>query len=252
MQDTFVLYANYYDILKDCSNEDVGYIFRAILSYIKTGEVIKLPKHLTLAFGFVKNQLDIDSEKYRKAVEAGKKGGRPKKEEVFNDDKQNNSENLPFKSETTLCNQKTTQKPNDNVNDNVNVNVNDNSLSLNNSDEITREEREILENYIEKHKLANKSVKAYANRLIENGDFREILAKSKDNSQENSAINRQQKIKSELASIKDKRSCAKVLSAYFMKGDPPEEFCEVMQKYNLETYDDIEQYARELNNTGQA
>ena len=74
---SFILYTNYFDILKDLSDSDLGIMFRAILSYKTTGSY-ELPSHLQLAFKFLKNQLDIDNEKWLKTKEkrsqAGKKG----------------------------------------------------------------------------------------------------------------------------------------------------------------------------------
>ena len=59
MKNSFILYTNYFDILKDLSDSDLGIMFRAILSYQTNGEY-NIPKHLELAFKFIKNQLDID------------------------------------------------------------------------------------------------------------------------------------------------------------------------------------------------
>lgn len=81
----FLLYANYYDILKDLSDEDAGILFKAILKYQATKEEVKLPMSLALAFKFIKNQFDIDDDKYKKFQEKqrqnGSRGGRPKKDE---------------------------------------------------------------------------------------------------------------------------------------------------------------------------
>ncbi len=79
MFNTFVMYSNYYDILKDCPDKDIGAIFRAVLAFAKTGKDTMLPAHLKLAFGFLKNQMVIDEMKCQKSVEDGKKGGRPRK-----------------------------------------------------------------------------------------------------------------------------------------------------------------------------
>ena len=79
---SFILYKSYYDILHDLQDSDLGNLFRAILEYQATGNIIKLPVNLDIAFKFIKNQFDLDSKKYDEFIEKqtvnGKKGGRPK------------------------------------------------------------------------------------------------------------------------------------------------------------------------------
>ena len=121
---SFILYTNYFDILKDLSDSDLGIMFRAILSYKTTGNY-ELPSHLQLAFRFLKNQLDIDNEKWLKTKEArsqaGKKGGAPKGNNNANKTSKNKQ-----KQAKTSKNKQNKHNDNDNVNDNVNVNVNEN------------------------------------------------------------------------------------------------------------------------------
>lgn len=59
---TFILYTNYYDILKDLSNDEIGIIFRAILEYAKYDTLPELSGSLKLAFNFIKNQIDYDKQ----------------------------------------------------------------------------------------------------------------------------------------------------------------------------------------------
>ena len=59
----FVLYANYFDILQDLSNEEAGILFKAILNYQANNIILELPSHLNMAFRFIKNQFDLDDEK---------------------------------------------------------------------------------------------------------------------------------------------------------------------------------------------
>ena len=113
---SFILYTNYFEILKDLSDSDLGIMFRAILSYQTNGEY-NIPKHLELAFKFIKNQLDIDEVKYNDFIEKqrqnGKLGGRPKTQKT--------QKTQPFSKKPKKP--KLTQKS---LNDNVNVNENDN------------------------------------------------------------------------------------------------------------------------------
>ncbi len=196
MRDSFILYSNYHDILKDSSNEELGCIFRAILSYVKNGELINLPSNLTLAFGFIKNQLDVDEEKYQEIVEkrkqSGRKGGLSKNYPKEANDKNEEEQELIETNEANLANANfakhndnvnVNDNDNDNDNVNVNVNVNDNLLSLNVENRISENDREILRNYIIRNKLAKKNVNAYLNAIIRNGDHIEILRleKNRDN-----------------------------------------------------------------------
>ena len=118
LKNSFILYSNYYDILKDLSDNDAGLLFKTILKYQATGEMTDLPANLDLAFKFIKNQFDLDEEKYKKFSEKqktnGLKGGRPKKEE--------NPKNP--KNPTVFSETQKSLNDNVNVNDNDNVNVN--------------------------------------------------------------------------------------------------------------------------------
>lgn len=237
MKDSFVLYTNYYDILKDTPNEDLGAIFKAILYYVKMDECLELPPHLSLAFGFIKNQLDLDIKKYDEKVERmksnAKKGIESKKSKS-----EENLRNADFREHNV----------NENENENENENVNENVLSLNNTqkEKINREDREILENYIVKNKLATKNTSAYMRKIIENGDHREILEKEKSKIARKSKT-REQVIQEELASIVDKYTCAKVLYKYYSTGDfPPYEFDQVANKYEITSYDELAEYIKEL------
>ena len=78
MRNSFILYSSYEDILKELSKEEIGELLMAIFAYQRTGEKPELSKGANIAFLFIKNQLDIDAEKWAKEVEnrskAGKKG----------------------------------------------------------------------------------------------------------------------------------------------------------------------------------
>lgn len=68
---------------------------------------------------------------------------------------------------SNLTNKLTTTK--DNTSNTSYINI-----SLSNK-KITKEEREILTNYVKKHNLAKSSVRAYVNAIIKNGDYVDIL-----------------------------------------------------------------------------
>lgn len=53
------------------------------------------------------------------------------------------------------------------------------NISLSNKEKISEKEREILNNYVKRNKLAKSSVRAYVNALIKNGDHIDILKEEK-------------------------------------------------------------------------
>lgn len=77
----FVVYHSYRECFEDLSDEEVGILFKAMLSYSETGEIPEMPKPLKVAFRFIKQQMDANKEKYiekcNKRSEAGAKGGAP-------------------------------------------------------------------------------------------------------------------------------------------------------------------------------
>lgn len=78
MRNSFILYSSYEEVLKELSKEEIGEVLMAIFAYQRTGEKPELSKGANIAFLFIKNQLDIDAEKWAREVEnrskAGKKG----------------------------------------------------------------------------------------------------------------------------------------------------------------------------------
>lgn len=82
MRDSFILYNSFYEPIKTLKNEQLGKLLRAIFNYTINGEITQ-DTEIMIAFMFIKNQLDIDNEKYKKICERnknnGSKGGRPKK-----------------------------------------------------------------------------------------------------------------------------------------------------------------------------
>lgn len=54
------------------------------------------------------------------------------------------------------------------------------NISLSNKGKISDKEREILNNYVKRKKLAKSSVRAYVNAMIKNGDYIDILKEEKE------------------------------------------------------------------------
>jgi|GEM_PF-6394644 len=70
MKESVILYTWQYDSIKDLSLEDKGLLFDAIFHYAKTGEEQEQLSPVTkIAFSFIRNTMDYDSEKYQKRCE---------------------------------------------------------------------------------------------------------------------------------------------------------------------------------------
>lgn len=81
----FLLYYDYRKHLALLSDEDRGKLLMALLNYGERGDIPEdLGDMAFMAFSFITGQMDRDAQKYaetcRKRSEAGKQGGRPKKE----------------------------------------------------------------------------------------------------------------------------------------------------------------------------
>lgn len=96
-REAFLLYARFQEPIMQLSNESKGMLLTALFEYHKTGAVLELPPDARMAFMFIKNQMDLDNNKYtatcEKRAAAGRKGaettnnGRQKKQMTANDDK---------------------------------------------------------------------------------------------------------------------------------------------------------------------
>ncbi|WP_314342379.1 DUF6291 domain-containing protein [Capnocytophaga sputigena] len=113
------------NVIRDLPSEVQLEVYQAIAEYAIYGNLIELKPLAKVAFGFVKQTIDRDTQKYisikEKRKEAGAKGGRPLKINELEESKEKQKKQLVFekskKSKSPL-----------NVNVNVNDNVNDFSL----------------------------------------------------------------------------------------------------------------------------
>lgn len=92
-KNSFILYTKYLTQINMLSAESAGYLFKGIMVYENTGEEIpelESDGMLLMLWSMIKQQLDEDNQKWADTIEkrgeAGKKGGRPKKETVENDE----------------------------------------------------------------------------------------------------------------------------------------------------------------------
>jgi len=288
-QKSFILYSDYYDMINELSDAEAGELVKSVFKYTNTGEIPELTGMAKMAFIVIKQNLDRNATKYQETIEkrriAGSKGGKQRVKNLTDSSVQANQANATF-AKQTQANQADNDNVNvnDNVNDNVNVNVNDNLSLLSERGEILkRGEREILENYVLRNKLAKKNVKAYVNKIIKNGDHIAILEEERERENLHKKLEAEERIRKaesealkkkaeaeakileenikekirremlskdnierDLANIKDKLSAAKILTKYYEQcNSPPQEFNAIVKKYNLDTLEKANDYLKE-------
>lgn len=81
---SFVLYADLMDIVNDLDNEQAGKLIKMVVDYVNDRNPETEDQIIKIAFKPIKNQLKRDLQKWesikQKRSDAGKKGGRPKKQ----------------------------------------------------------------------------------------------------------------------------------------------------------------------------
>lgn len=122
-RETFVFYKDWLNVIRDLPSEVQLEVYQAIAEYAIYGNLIELKPLAKVAFGFVKQTIDRDTQKYisikEKRKEAGAKGGRPLKINELEESKEKQKKQLVFEKS------KKSKSP---LNVNVNDNVNDFSL----------------------------------------------------------------------------------------------------------------------------
>ncbi len=123
---SFVLHTEYEKHIRKLSIEERGILLTSIFAKANGNALPDLPPAVDMAFGFIEAQLDRDLEKYEETCErrreAGKLGGRPKKDSS-EEEKQKNQKVF---SKTKQKQTKAKKPDNDNENDSDNDNENDN------------------------------------------------------------------------------------------------------------------------------
>ena len=118
-KETFLFYADWLNVIRDLPSEVQLEVYQAIAEYAIYGNLIELKPLAKVAFGFVKQTIDRDTQKYisisEKRSEAGKKGGRRlKNNELEESNEKQKKQLLSEKSKKSNC----SLNDNDNVNDN--------------------------------------------------------------------------------------------------------------------------------------
>lgn len=119
MKDSFVFYASFYEAISNLPGDTQLEVYNAICKYALLGELPELSPIAKAMFTVMRPVMDAASARYEASVANGRKGGRPKKENL-----EKPSDNLKGLETGNL--EKPSPNLNVNVNDNDNVNVNDN------------------------------------------------------------------------------------------------------------------------------
>ena len=119
-KESTVFYKSFFDAIKNIPQEEQLQVYNAIFEYSFYEKTPKLNDGIAKAlFTIMKPNIDSANARYRASVENGRKGGRPKKE---------NLEETQQKPKENLKETQTKPRQNLNVNDNVNDNDNVNAV----------------------------------------------------------------------------------------------------------------------------
>ena len=121
MKDSFVFYASFYEAISALPGDTRLEVYEAVCKYALLGELPELSPVAKAMFTVMRPVMDAASARYEASVANGKKGGRPKKENL-----EKPSHNLKGFETGNLEKPSPNLNVNVNDNDNVNVNVNDN------------------------------------------------------------------------------------------------------------------------------
>ena len=84
----FFTYFHLYNVIDKLTDAQAGRLYKALMRYGDTGELTDFSDDLALdmAYTLMRGEIDVNFERYQeiceKRSEAGKKGGRPKKQEA--------------------------------------------------------------------------------------------------------------------------------------------------------------------------
>ncbi len=69
MSDSFILYTSDYQLIEGLTDAQLGQLTRALFIYTRDGEVVELEPVVRMAFGFIKDKIDRNQDKYQKKCE---------------------------------------------------------------------------------------------------------------------------------------------------------------------------------------
>ena len=162
---SFVLYSSYEEQLNMLTDEQAGKWIKSLYVYHRTGEKQCDDPMVAMLLSFTGHQMDIDARKYAESVErrreAGKKGGRPRKQAaVYDEDEKPKKAMLSFENQTKDI------KPvdvDDDVDDDVDVDVD--VLELNKQQQ-QRQEDVVVSHVCENDIITDDSIVRYGKSQI--------------------------------------------------------------------------------------
>lgn len=90
MSDSFILYTSDYQLIEGLTDEQLGQLTRALFTYARDGEIIKLDPVVRMAFVFIKDKIDRNQQKYQKKCERNRENIRKRwNKSNTNDTKEN-------------------------------------------------------------------------------------------------------------------------------------------------------------------
>lgn len=111
------------------------------------------------------------------------------------------------------------------------------SIEKNSKNEISDDEREILKKYLKKNNPNIKNIRAYLKKVIENGDYKDILKEEKAKLKKEDKSN----IKDDIKKVRDERSAIRFLAKYGNQLSDVQfpEVEKIMKEYNFDSFDDV-------------
>ena len=111
------------------------------------------------------------------------------------------------------------------------------SIEKNSKNEISDDEREILKKYLKKNNPNIKNIRAYLKKVIENGDYKDILKEEKAKLKKEDKSN----IKDDIKKVRDERSAIQFLAKYGNQLSDVQlpEVEKIMKEYNFDSFDDV-------------
>ena len=124
MNDSFILYTSYYAIIEGLTDQQLGQLTRALFIYARDGEQIQLEPVVRMAFSFIKDNIDRNSEKYQKKCERNRENIRKRWQKKNTKDTTETSDTNVYDGIPTNTNvyDEKSRIPYDNDNDNDNDN----------------------------------------------------------------------------------------------------------------------------------
>ena len=142
---SFVLYADQYELFKKLPNDQAGELIKHIFAYVNDENPITENLLIEIAFEPIKAQLKRDLKRWEAKVEARSRAGKASAEAKKVNKEQQTSTNSTYVDFVQQTSTQSTDNVNVNVNVNGNVNVNDNNTHIGGDKSPRKSDRDIFE-----------------------------------------------------------------------------------------------------------